>query len=101
MARPRPEKKGTPAKPSITRIPPCDSSPATASLPSPESEKWSAVPTSAGGKRVHARVQYVGQPATAVVWVWGAHERIGIKVDQADKSGPSSAARTAQRRRSD
>jgi len=35
--------------------------------------------TSAGGKMVHARVQYIGQPTTAVLWVWGAPERVAVK----------------------
>jgi len=35
--------------------------------------------SSAGGKMVHARVQSIGQPATAVLWVWGAHERVAVK----------------------
>jgi hypothetical protein len=35
--------------------------------------------SSAGGKMVHARVQYIDQPATAVVWLWGAHERVSVK----------------------
>ena len=35
--------------------------------------------TSAGGKMVHGRVQYIGQPATVALWVWGAHERVTVK----------------------
>jgi len=41
--------------------------------------------TSAGSKMVHARVQYIGQPATAVVWVWGAHERVSVKRASAEE----------------
>jgi hypothetical protein len=33
----------------------------------------------AGGKMVHARVQYIWQPATVVVWVWGAHEKVSVR----------------------
>jgi len=31
------------------------------------------------GKMVHARVQHIGQPATAVILVRGAHERVSVK----------------------
>jgi hypothetical protein len=30
-------------------------------------------------KMVYARVQYIGQPATKVLWVWGAHERVAVR----------------------
>ncbi len=33
---------------------------------------------------VHARVQYIGRPATAVLWVWGAHERVSVN-EQAER----------------
>jgi len=40
---------------------------------------------SSDGKMVHARVQYIGQPAPAVVWVWGAHEKVSVKRASAEE----------------
>jgi len=88
MAKPRSEKK----RAKQLDLPPAPApSPTTKVLPmklqigdrfsteSGEREVVGRPYTSAGGKMVHERVQYIGQPTTAVLWVWGAHERVSVR----------------------
>jgi len=95
LARSRPAKKSdkqldlppdlpsTPAPPPTTKVLPMKLQIGDRfSTESGEREAVGRPYTSAGGKMVHARVQYMGQPATAVVWVWGAHERVAMKQAQ-------------------
>jgi len=60
---------------------------------SDETGEWEVIGrpyTAAGGKLAHARVQRVGQPASADVRTWGAHERIAVKRTASPPSAPRS-----------
>jgi hypothetical protein len=47
-----------------------------------ETGEWGVIGrpyTTAGGKTARVRVQRVGQPDTAALRSWGAHERVSVK----------------------
>jgi len=80
MAKPKPEKKPAAAAPAPTRVLPMELQVADRLVD--ERAEWQVIGrpySSADGKMVHARVQYIGQPATVVVWMWGAHEKASVR----------------------
>ncbi len=80
MAKPKPEKKPAAAAPAPTRVLPMELQVGDRLVN--ERAEWKVIGrpySSAGGKMVHARVQYIRQPATVVVWVWGAHEKVSVR----------------------
>ena len=75
-----PEKKREPQAASDTKILPMDLR--VCDRLADETGEWEVIGrpyTTAGGKTARVRVQRVGQPNTAALKSWGAHERVSVK----------------------